>query len=193
MEIWLAWRTPLAPLLKRQVRPERNPVLRLFRRFLPVTESYEGDLFLVKRGARYMATPLLMVLIVVETTDVVFAVDSIPAILAITLDPFIVYTSNVFAILGLRALYFAVAGILRMFHHLHYGLSLILVLVGVKMLLADVYKIPVAVALGVLAGIVFLSVVASLVWPGEKEAGAMSGELRGGQRDAGFTSENEGG
>ena len=102
--------------------------LMLFRRFAPVTDDYRGGKFFVKQGRRYFATPLLVVLLVVETTDVIFAVDSIPAILAITLDPFIVYTSNVFAILGLRALYFAVAGVMKLFHHLRYGLSAILVI-----------------------------------------------------------------
>ncbi|MDP2728744.1 MAG: TerC family protein, partial [Dehalococcoidia bacterium] len=105
---------------EREIHPERNPVLRLFRRFVPVTASYEGDKFLVKRGGRYLATPLLVVLLVVESTDVLFAVDSIPAVLAVTSDPFIVYTSNVFAILGLRALYFAVAGLIGLFHYLTY-------------------------------------------------------------------------
>lgn len=149
----------------KEVHPERNPVLRLFRRFMPVTERYEDGRFFVKRGGRYLATPLFIVLLVVETTDIVFAVDSIPAILAITLDPFIVYTSNVFAILGLRALYFALAGIMKLFHRLHYGLAVILVFVGIKMLLADIYKIPVGVALGVVASILLISVIASIVQP----------------------------
>jgi tellurite resistance protein TerC len=109
------------------------------------------------------ATPLFVVLLVVETTDVVFAVDSIPAILAITQDPFVVCTSNVFAILGLRALYFALAGIMQLFHYLHYGLSAILIFVGVKMLLADVYKVPIGIALGEVAGILLVSVIASVV------------------------------
>jgi tellurite resistance protein TerC len=135
------------------------------RRFLPITERYEDGKFYVKRAGRVFATPLLIVLLVVETTDVVFAVDSIPAILAITVDPFIVYTSNVFAILGLRALYFALAGLVHRFHFLQYGLSVILVFVGIKMLLVDVYKIPPSIALGVIAGILLLSVLASLVRP----------------------------
>ena len=124
-------------------------------------DDAEGRFF-VKRAGRSLATPLFIVLIVVETTDVIFAVDSIPAILAITLDPFIVYTSNVFAILGLRALYFALAGIMELFHHLHYGLSAILVFVGIKMLIGDIYKIPVSIALSVVAGILFISVIASI-------------------------------
>ena len=149
----------------KDIQPERNPVLRLFKRFLPVTDRYEEGKFFVKRGGQYLATPLFVVLLVVETTDLLFAVDSIPAILAITLDPFIVYTSNVFAILGLRALYFALAGIMQLFHYLHYGLSAILVFVGFKMLIADFYKMPVGIALGVVAGLLLISVVASIVRP----------------------------
>jgi tellurite resistance protein TerC len=147
---------------ERKIKPERNPLLRLFRRWVPVTDDYAEGRFFVKRAGRYLATPLFIVLIVVETTDVIFAVDSIPAILAITLDPFIVYTSNVFAILGLRALYFALAGVMELFHYLHYGLSTVLVFVGIKMLLADLYKIPVSIALSVVAGILLVSVMASI-------------------------------
>jgi TerC family integral membrane protein len=150
---------------EREIDPARHPVLRLLRRFLPMTERYEDGKFFVRRGGRAFATPLFVVLLVVETTDVIFAVDSIPAILAITVDPFIVYTSNVFAILGLRALYFALAGLAHRFHTLHYGLAAILVFVGVKMLLVDVYKMPIGIALSVLAGILLLSVLASLVRP----------------------------
>ena len=147
----------------KQIHPERNLILRLFRRWVPVTEDYAGDRFFIKRAKQYLATPLFIVLLVIETTDVIFAVDSIPAILGITLDPFIVYTSNVFAILGLRALYFVVAGIIELFHHLHYGLSAVLVFVGIKMLLADIYKIPVSIALSVVAGILLIAVVASIL------------------------------
>lgn len=150
---------------ERQIDPERHPVLRFLRRFLPITEHYEGGKFFVKRAGRVFATPLFVVLLVVETTDLIFAVDSIPAVLAITLDPFIVYTSNVFAILGLRALYFALAGLVHRFHYLQYGLSIILVFVGVKMLLVDVYKIPPSIALGVIVGILLLSVLASQMRP----------------------------
>jgi tellurite resistance protein TerC len=149
----------------KEIHPEKNPVLRLFRRFMPVTEGYADGKFFVKRNGRRLATPLLIVVLVVETTDVMFAVDSIPAILAITQDPFIVYTSNVFAILGLRSLYFALAGIMRLFHYLPYGLSAVLVFVGVKMLLADFYKIPIGIALGVVVGVLTLSVIASIIWP----------------------------
>lgn len=152
-----------------EIHPERNPVLRLFRRIMPVTENYEGGRFFVRRRGALYATPLFVVVLVVETTDVIFAVDSIPAILAITLDPFIVYTSNVFAILGLRALYFALAGIMRLFHYLPYGLSLILVFVGIKMLLVDIYKIPIGIALGTVATILIVSVLASMIWPPKEE------------------------
>ncbi|HEY8461290.1 MAG TPA: TerC family protein [Blastocatellia bacterium] len=162
----------------KEIHPERNPALRLLRRFAPVTDDYQAGKFFVKRGERRFATPLLVTLLVVETTDLVFAVDSIPAILAITPDPFIIYTSNVFAILGLRALYFALAGVMRSFHYLHYGLSAILVFVGAKMLLADFYEIPVSVALGVVAGILIISVIASLTFP-HRGVIAGGGALRG--------------
>lgn len=148
-----------------EVHPEKNPLIRLFHRIMPVAKGYEDGRFFVKRDGRTFATHLFIVLIVVETTDVVFAVDSIPAILAITQDSFIVYTSNVFAILGLRALYFALAGIVRLFHYLHYGLSAILVFVGAKMLMVDFYKIPIGVSLSVIAGLLVLSVGASMLWP----------------------------
>ncbi len=148
-----------------EIHPEKNPVLKLFRRFVPISERHEGGKFLVKRGSQWIATPLAVVLIVVETTDVMFATDSIPAILAVTRDPFIVYTSNVFAILGLRSLYFALAGMMEVFHYLHYGLSLILIFIGVKMLGSEFVKIPIGVALSVVAGILVVSVVASLVFP----------------------------
>jgi len=150
---------------EKKIHPERNPLLKLFRRFMPVTEEYEGEKFFLKRGGRYFATPLFIVLLIVETTDIIFAADSIPAILAITLDPFIVYTSNVFAILGLRALYFALAGMMRLFHHLHYGLSAVLIFVGTKMILADIYKIRVSIALSLIAVILLISIVASMIHP----------------------------
>ena len=153
----------------KEIHPDKNPLLKLFRRLVPVTEDYHADHFFVKQAGQYAATPLFIVLLVVETTDVIFAVDSIPAILGITMDPFLVYTSNVFAILGLRALYFALAGVMRLFHYLHYGLSAILVFVGAKMLLADVYKLPVGVALGVIAGILLIAVIASLMRPQQRD------------------------
>lgn len=161
--IWTGYK--LATEKEKEVHPEKNPVLRIFRRLMPVTENYEGGKFFVKRKVGIAATPLFVVLLVVESTDIVFALDSIPAILAITHDPFIVYTSNVFAILGLRSLFFALAGIMNLFHHLHYGLAFILAFVGMKMLVADFYKIPIGFALGVVAMTLVLSIFASLIWP----------------------------
>jgi tellurite resistance protein TerC len=155
----------MAVVKDKEIHPERNPVLRLFRRLMPVTDDYEGDHFFVRREGRRWATPMFITLLFVELTDLIFAVDSIPAILAITQDAFIIYTSNVFAILGLRSLYFALAGIMRLFHYLNYGLAAILVFVGIKMGLVDIYKIPVALSLCVVAGILLLSVVASLLCP----------------------------
>lgn len=149
----------------KKINPEKNPVLRIFRRFIPVTDDYQGDKFFVRKAGRYFVTPLLVVVLVVETTDVVFAMDSIPAVLSITLDPFIVYTSNIFAILGLRALYFALAGVMRLYHYLHYGLVAVLFFVGVKMLLSDLYEMPTGIALGVVGGVLLFSVIASIVRP----------------------------
>ena len=148
-----------------EVEPEKNPFLKLVRKMFPMTEGYEGANFFVKREGRRFATPLFAVLVVVETTDLLFAVDSIPAILAITPHPFIVYTSNVFAIMGLRSMFFALSGMLEVFHYLNYGLSAILVFVGVKMLGSNYFKIPIGIALGVVAGILALSVAASLMFP----------------------------
>ncbi len=147
----------------KEVHPERNPVLKLFKKIMPVTDDYVGNRFFVVQAGRRFATPLFIVLIVIETTDVMFALDSIPAILAITVDPFIVYSSNVFAILGLRALYFALAGIMGLFQYLHYGLSAILVFVGIKMIVAEFYKLPTAIALGVIAAILAISIIASMI------------------------------
>jgi len=149
----------------REIHPERNPILKLFRKLMGVTENYENGKFFVRRNGAFLATPLFIVLLVVETTDLIFAVDSIPAILAITRDPFIVYTSNVFAILGLRALYFALAGIVERFHYLHYGLAAILVFVGMKMLFSDFYKIPITTALVVVGGLLLIAVIVSVIRP----------------------------
>lgn len=149
----------------KQIHPERNPVLRLFRKMMGVTADYHGKHFFVRVSGKWLATPLFVVLILIESSDVIFAVDSIPAIFAVTKDPYIVFTANVFAILGLRSLYFALAGVMRLFHHLHYGLSIILVFVGIKMVLSDLYKIPIAISLGVVGLIIVLSIVASLIWP----------------------------
>ena len=158
------------------IDPKSNPVIRLVRRFIPVTNVYHGQKFFTREAVapdgamKRVATPLLLVLVLVETTDLVFAVDSIPAIFAITQDPFIVYTSNVFAILGLRSLYFLVAGVIHKFHYLKLGLSVVLVFVGAKMLLVDVYKIPIGISLGVIALILAVSVAASLIFPKVAEA-----------------------
>jgi tellurite resistance protein TerC len=154
-----------------QIEPEKNPAVRLVRRFINITPTYEGQRFFIRKDAKLWATPLFLVLVVVETTDVIFAVDSIPAIFAITLDPFIVYTSNVFAILGLRALFFLRAGVMEMFRYLRVGLSFVLCFVGAKMLIADFYKIPIGISLGVVGGILILSILASLLKQ-RKEEGA---------------------
>jgi tellurite resistance protein TerC len=147
-----------------EVHPEKNPILRLFRRLVPVTKDYVNGKFYVRRHGLY-ATPLLVVLIVVETTDVLFAVDSIPAVLAITLNAFIVYTSNVFAILGLRSMYFALAGMMDIFHYLHYGLATVLMFIGAKMLLSHYVTLPTWAALVVVAGVLGISVAASVLFP----------------------------
>ena len=149
-----------------EIHPERNPVVRLFKRFMPVTSEYRGDKFFIREKGILMATPLFVVLLLVEFTDLIFAVDSIPAIFAVTKDPFIVYTSNVFAILGLRSLYFALSGVLDKFHYLKVGLGVVLSFVGVKMLLAhSPWKIDTLVSLGVIVIVLVASVVASLMWP----------------------------
>ena len=145
-----------------EVHPERNPMLKLLRRFTPITTEYHGQRFFVKQGAKRLATPLLAVLIAIETTDVLFAVDSIPAIFAITEEPFLVFTSNAFAILGLRALYFLLAGMISRFTYLKLGLAAVLVFVGAKMLLTDVYHLPVYASLLVIATLLTVSIVASL-------------------------------
>lgn len=156
------------------IEPESNPVIRLIRRFIAVTDVYHGQKFFVREQIggrlRRVATPLFVVLVMVETTDLIFAVDSIPAIFAITTDPFIVYTSNVFAILGLRALYFLLAGVIHRFHYLKLGLSVVLVFVGTKMLLLDIYKVPIGLSLGVIALVLGGAVAASLLFPKEAEA-----------------------
>ena len=151
-----------------QIDPKKNPVVKALRRWMPVTDSYQGGKFLV-RGWRgnlgLYATPLLIVLVIIETTDVLFAVDSIPAVLAITLNAFVVYTSNVFAILGLRSLYFAVAELIKIFRFLHYGLAAVLIFVGLKMLTSRYYLVPTHITLGVVASVLLVSVVASVAFP----------------------------
>ena len=153
-----------------EVHPEKNPVFKLFRRFVPLTSDYHGKHFFVREGGRLLATPLLLVLVVVEATDVVFAVDSIPAIFGITHDPFIVFTSNIFAILGLRALYFLLAGLMHKFRYLSVGLGLVLVFIGVKMLIHDWFEIPIVVSLGVVTFLLGGSVLLSLLRPAPPEA-----------------------
>jgi tellurite resistance protein TerC len=160
--------TGLKMIFKREeeLHPERNPVVRWFKRLMPVTTDFRGDKFFVRENGIRMATPLFVVLLLVEVSDVIFAVDSIPAIFAVTKDPFIVYTSNVFAILGLRSLYFALSGVLDKFHYLKIGLGVVLSFVGVKMLLGHTaYKIDTHLSLGVIVGVLTASVVASLIWP----------------------------
>ena len=154
--------------MEKEVHPEKNPVLKLTRKFIPVTNKFHGPDFFTRIDGKLMATPLFVVLIVIETTDVVFAVDSIPAILAITTDQFLVYSSNAFAILGLRALYFALNGVMKLFSYLHYGLAAILSFVGIKMLIADFYHVPTPWALGFVAAALIISVGASMMFPKEE-------------------------
>jgi tellurite resistance protein TerC len=160
--------TGIKMIVKREeeIHPERNPLVRWFKKLMPVTPEYRGDKFFVRENGLRMATPLFVVLLLVEFTDLIFAVDSIPAIFAVTKDPFIVYTSNVFAILGLRSLYFALAGVMDKFHYLKIGLGVVLSFVGVKMILAHTaWKIDTLVSLGVIVLILATSVVWSLVKP----------------------------
>ena len=145
-----------------ELQPDKNPIVKFFRRFIPVTETFEKDRFFVRRAGKILATPLFLILLIVESTDLVFAVDSIPAIFAVTQEPFIVYTSNVFAILGLRALYFLLANVMDKLQYLKLGLSAVLTFIGVKMVIVDFYHIPVGVSLVVVAGILTVSILASL-------------------------------
>lgn len=153
-----------------EIHPEQNPVLKLFRRVMPVAGNYAGSRFFVREAGKRMATPLMVVLVLIESTDLIFAVDSVPAVLSVSRDPFIVYTSNVFAILGLRSLYFALAGLMHRFHYLHYGLSVILIFVGSKMLLTDLLHVPILLALGVVISVLVISIVASLCFPSSSAA-----------------------
>jgi tellurite resistance protein TerC len=152
-----------------EVHPEKNPILRLFQRFVPLTTQYHGAHFFIREGGRLLATPLMLVLVVVEATDVVFAVDSIPAVFGVTRDPFIVFTSNIFAILGLRALYFLLAGLMHKFQYLGFGLGLVLVFVGAKMLLHDWVPIPTTWSLGIVLAILTVAIVVSLLNPAPKK------------------------
>lgn len=149
----------------KEIHPEKNPVITLFRKIMPVTKTYFEGKFFVRQEARWVATPLFIVLLAIETSDVVFAVDSIPAVLAISQDSFIVFTSNIMAILGLRALYFALVGVMKIFHYLHYGLALILMFVGLKMSLAEFYKISIYESLLFIFFILTVSIIASVITP----------------------------
>lgn len=149
----------------KEIHPESNRVIRIFQRFFPVAPNFFEDKFFIKQNGRYLATPLFLVLLSIETTDVIFAIDSIPAILGITQDPFIVYTSNILAILGLRSLYFALSRVLILFHYLQYGLAFILVFIGIKMLISGYINIPVMVSLGVVVSILIFSIIASILNP----------------------------
>ncbi|HEX9986605.1 MAG TPA: TerC family protein [Thermoanaerobaculia bacterium] len=149
--------------------PERNPIFKTIRKLIPATPEYHGKSFFTVQNGKRLATPLFIVLVAIEVTDLVFAVDSIPAIFAVTTDPFIVYTSNIFAILGLRALYFLLAGVIDKFHLLKIGLALVLLFVGTKMVIVDWYKIPIGLSLGVITFLLVGSVVASLIWPSHAE------------------------
>lgn len=148
-----------------KIEPDKNPLVKLFKKIFPLTENMHGSKFFVRINAKTFATPLFIVLLIIEFTDLIFAVDSIPAILAISSDTFIIFTSNVFAILGLRALYFALAGITKYFHYLKYGLSAILVFVGVKMVIVGFYKIPIVYSLLTILGILVVSVITSIIIP----------------------------
>ena len=154
---------------KDKIHPEKNPILILFRKVFPVTQDYVGGQFFTRRNELY-ATPLFVVLLVIETSDVLFAVDSIPAVLAITVNAFVIYTANVFAILGLRSMYFALAGIMDMFHYLHYGLSLVLIFIGLKMLGTHYMRIPTEWALAIVLLVLGASILASILNPQNKLA-----------------------
>jgi len=151
--------------------PEKNPAVRIARRFLPVTDDFSGGRFFVRKDGRLHATPLFLVVLIVETTDVMFALDSIPAVIAITRNEFIVFTSNIFAILGLRSLYFAVSGVMKLFRYLNIGLAVILVFVGGKMLVSHYLTIPIGVSLGIIGGVLAVSIAASVLIPQKKKQG----------------------
>ncbi len=169
---WMIWvfgillaLTGIKLMLQRDEKmdPSKNPIVRVYRRFFPATDRYHGSSFFVRERGAWCATPLFLALLAVEATDVVFAVDSIPAIFAVTQDSFIVFTSNIFAILGLRSLYFLLAGVMDRFAYLKIGLALVLVFVGAKMIVAQYYKVPIGISLGVIAAILGISVIASLI------------------------------
>lgn len=148
---------------EKKLDPSKNIALRIFKRIMPTTHEFHGHKFFIKQGAKLLATPLFVVLIVIETTDVIFALDSIPAIIAVTRDPFIVYTSNIFAILGLRSMYFALEHLMKLFEYLHYGLGAILIFVGAKMVISEFYHVPIGVSLGVIFTLIAASIIASIL------------------------------
>jgi tellurite resistance protein TerC len=152
-----------------EVEPEQNPIVRLFRRIMPMTESYESEKFFTRHQGKFVATPLALVLVTLETTDLVFATDSIPAIFGVTKDPFIVYTSNVCAILGLRSMYFLLAAVVSRFAYLGAGLGFVLMFIGVKMLVSGIYHIPIGISLAIVALILACSVIGSLLWPPKQD------------------------
>ena len=156
-----------------EIHPDQNPVVKFFRKLMPVTENFEKDKFFIRRAGKLLATPLFLILLIVESTDLVFAVDSIPAIFAVTREPFIVYTSNVFAILGLRALYFLLANVMDKFQYLKLGLSAVLTFIGIKMVIVDLYHIPVGLSLAIVASILTIAVLASL-WKARKSERELS-------------------
>ena len=153
----------------KEVDFEHNPILKFFRRIFPVTKDYVEGKFFVREGGKLLATPLFIILMFLNTVDLVFALDSIPAVMSISQDVFIVFTSNIFAILGLRSLFFVISNIMQLFHHLHYGLSLVQVFIGIKMLIKDFYHIPTGASLIFILATLVLSVIASIVWPKVKE------------------------
>lgn len=153
----------------KKIHPEKNIVLKLFRKFFPVTDHYEGNQFFLKKNGLLFATPLFIVLLMIESTDVIFALDSIPVILGITTDPFIVYTSNIFAILGLRALYFVLSNLMQLFYYLHFGLAAILIFIGLKMLTTDLLPISTLLTLGIVLSILTCSILVSILFPPSKQ------------------------
>lgn len=164
--IYTGWKLGFKP--NKQIHPESNYFIRTIRKIIPMTQNYVGDAFFVKQNGKILATPLFLVLLAIEFTDVVFAVDSIPAIIGITQDPYLIYTSNIFAILGLRSLYFALAKIVQYFHFIHYGLSIILTFIGFKMLLSGYISIPILVSLSIILGTIAISIILSLLFPLKK-------------------------
>lgn len=149
---------------EKEYHPDKNLIINLFHKFFPFSKEYVNDKFFIKKNSRYYATPLFVVLLAIESTDIIFAIDSIPAIIAITQDPYIVYTSNIFAILGLRSLYFVLSHMMTLFHYLTYGLSIILIFIGIKMMLSDIYHISIYTSLGIIFGILLSSVILSLIF-----------------------------